>query len=139
VQILFLRIQILRWNSNYFHQISIILDLRLRIKFQNFILNIFQTLSSKLFNLNLWTNVQIYIFEKVRKLSFKFKFPFESINFSCQKFKIGPEFPQQPVTLFFILHSTGPLPLGPAGPFRGHQQPSTKMKAHATAASRSAL
>jgi hypothetical protein len=64
----------------------------------NHILKIFQTLSSNLFDLNLWTNVQISIFEKVQKISFKFKFPFEPIHFSCQKFEI-----HLPI---YIMHST---------------------------------
>jgi hypothetical protein len=74
VKVLFLRIQILSQNSNSFHRISIFLDLSLRIKFQNSILKIFQTLSSNIFDLNLWVNVQNFYFWEVQNYDLKFKF-----------------------------------------------------------------
>jgi hypothetical protein len=59
VKVLFLRIQILNRNSNSFRQISIFLELSFRINFE-----IFQTLSSNLFELN---PSPIYRFPPLRK------------------------------------------------------------------------
>jgi hypothetical protein len=49
---------------------------------------IFQTLSSNSFDINPLIIFQNSIFEKVQILSCKFKYPFESIQTSDQKFEI---------------------------------------------------